>query len=225
MLYEMATGKRPFGGDTAAQVLVAHRPDRAQAPAPGRRRDTRRALGDREALPGQEAREALRLDRGPRQRARSRSDSCRVWPAVACETAWAAAALLALAGAALGLLLWPSTRSPTGYSRDTLLEVVPLTSYPGREAEPSFSPDGSQVAFSWNGASEANRDIYVKVIGSERPLRLTTDEALDGSPAWSPDGTRIAFLREQPGGGSEVRLVPPTGGGERRLTDVAAPAG
>ena len=95
--------------------------------------------------------------------------------------------------------------------------MVPLTSYPGREAEPTFSPDGSQVAFSWDGERQDNRDIYVKVIGSERPLRLTSDPALDGSPAWSPDGSQIAFLREQPGGGSEVRLVSPTGGAERRL--------
>src|SRR4030095_5109073 len=53
-----------------------------------------------------------------------------------------------------------------------------------------------------------------------QPLRLTTDPARDGSTAWSPDGTRIAFLRDAPGGGSEVRLIPPTGGRERRLAEV-----
>ena len=29
--------------------------------------------------------------------------------------------------------------------------AIPLTSYPGMEGTPSLSPDGSQVAFSWNG--------------------------------------------------------------------------
>ena len=97
-------------------------------------------------------------------------------------------------------------------------------SYPGREGEPTFSPDGSQVAFTWDGEGEDNPDVYVKAIGSEQPLRLTSDPARDGSPAWSPDGTQIAFLREKPGGGSEVRLVPPTGGRERRLAEVGATA-
>ena len=103
--------------------------------------------------------------------------------------------------------------------------MVPLTTYPGREEEPTFSPDGSQVAFTWDGEDQNNLDIYVKAIGSEQPLRLTSDPARDGSPAWSPDGTRIAFLRDKPGGGSEVRLVPPTGGRERRLAEVGSHCG
>ena len=88
------------------------------------------------------------------------------------------------------------------------LEAVPFTSYTGHEAEPTFSPDGAQVAFTWDGESQDNHDIYVKAIGAEQPLRLTFDPARDGSPAWSPDGTRIAFLRDKPGGGSEVAPHP-----------------
>ena len=121
----------------------------------------------------------------------------------------------------------PSTGTPLPKlrRRERLpLEVVPLTTYPGREEEPTFSPDGSQVAFTWDGEDQDNVDIYVKAIGSEQPLRLTSDPARDGSPAWSPDGTRIAFLRDKAGGGSEVRLVPPTGGRERRLAEVGATA-
>src|SRR5262245_25094081 len=44
--------------------------------------------------------------------------------------------------------------------------TVPLTSYPGVEEWPSFSLDGSQVAFSWNGDKQDNYDIYVKLIGT-----------------------------------------------------------
>jgi Tol biopolymer transport system component len=80
------------------------------------------------------------------------------------------------------------------------------------------------VAFTWDGESQDNRDIYVKAVGSEQPLRLTSDPAQDESPAWSPDGTQIAFLRDKAGDGSEVRLVPPTGGRERRLAKVKATA-
>ena len=128
--------------------------------------------------------------------------------------------LVLLAAAAAVVLSWFALRPEAPEPRETLLEAVPLTTYPGREAEPTFSPDGSHVAFTWDGEGQDNPDVYVKAIGSEQPLRLTSDPARDGSPAWSPDGTQIAFLREKPGGGSELRLIPPTGGPERRLGEV-----
>ena len=35
----------------------------------------------------------------------------------------------------------------------------------GSRQQPSLSPDGSQVAFSWNGPNANNYDIYVKLVG------------------------------------------------------------
>ena len=69
-------------------------------------------------------------------------------------------------------------------------QITPVTSYLGDEREPSLSPDGNQVAFSWNGEKGDNRDIYVKQIGGQTPLRLTQDPAEDNYPAWSPDGSQ-----------------------------------
>ena len=103
------------------------------------------------------------------------------------------------------------------------MTAVPLTSYPGSESYPSFSPDGSQVAFSWNGEKQDNFDIYVKVIGTEPPLPLTTNPAEDYSPAWSPDGRWIAFCRDLPGGKVAVILISPIGGPERKLTETNSP--
>src|SRR5262249_14756183 len=74
-------------------------------------------------------------------------------------------------------------------------ETVPLTTSAGSERSPSFSPDGNQVAFSWNGEKKDNYDIHVKLIGSPKPLQLTTDPADDLSPAFSPDGRSIGFVR------------------------------
>jgi Tol biopolymer transport system component len=127
----------------------------------------------------------------------------------------AAGALLAGAGLAAGLLNWNAA------PRDQMLHAVPLTTYPGTQDWPSFSPDGSEVAFSWDGDRQDNLDIYVKRIGPEPPARLTSDPAPDRAPAWSPDGTAIAFLRGSQPGKAAVVLITPLGGPERVLTEVA----
>ena len=82
-----------------------------------------------------------------------------------------------------------------------------LTSYEGAEQNPSLSPDGSQVAFSWNGPAQDNQDIYIKLVGPGEPHRVTTHPARDDSPAWSPDGLRIAFLRWTAQNDSDVDII------------------
>ena len=91
-----------------------------------------------------------------------------------------------------------------------------MTSFPGSETQPAFSPDSNQLAFVWNGEQENNQDIYVKLIDAGAPLRLTTNPAPDWNPVWSPDGRHIAFIREGKSGG--VFLIPALGGPERRLS-------
>ena len=105
------------------------------------------------------------------------------------------------------------------------MKVVQLTALNGLEVAPTFSPDGTQVAFSWNGEREDNFDIYVKTIGSSEVRRLTTDPAADSLPTWSPDGQQIAFLRDHPGGGTVIHSVHPDGREERKLTDFRVAGG
>jgi Tol biopolymer transport system component/DNA-binding winged helix-turn-helix (wHTH) protein len=98
------------------------------------------------------------------------------------------------------------------------LTVVPFTSLPGNVTSPAFSPDGSEVAFGWDGETNgAGYDLYVKVIGSENPLRITRHPSEKLSIAWSPDGRVIAISRVSKEGASGIFLVPPTGGPERKI--------
>jgi Tol biopolymer transport system component len=103
------------------------------------------------------------------------------------------------------------------------MSAAPLTTYPGSELQPSFSPEGNQVAFSWNGDKQDNYDIYIKLIGAGTPLRLTSDPAPDYCPAWSPDGKWIAFLRTLDEEKAAVMLIPALGGTERKLAEVYRP--
>jgi Tol biopolymer transport system component/serine/threonine protein kinase len=109
----------------------------------------------------------------------------------------------------------------TAKAPEAVWHAVPLTTYPGSQEQPTFSPDGNQVAFAWDGEKQDNQDIYVKLIGTGGPpLRLTTDRAKDYSPAWSPDGRFIAFLRKLPGEKAAVLLIPALGGPEHKVAEI-----
>jgi serine/threonine protein kinase len=126
---------------------------------------------------------------------------------------WTAAALAVIAAGAAG---WFALRP-----RPTVpIVLTPLTSYPGSEQHPTFSPDGTQVAFSWDGERQDNFDIYVVLASGGAPRRLTTDPAPDTAPAWSPDGRQIAFIRYT-GPNGAVFLVSPLGGAETELADTS----
>ena len=98
------------------------------------------------------------------------------------------------------------------------MRPVALTSLTGSEFYPTFSPDGEQVAFSWNGTKQDNWDVYVTLVGSSDVRRLTSDPGEDARPTWSPDGRQIAFVRQR-ADDSTIHLVSPLGGAERRLGD------
>jgi Tol biopolymer transport system component len=107
--------------------------------------------------------------------------------------------------------LWPA--------RGTEPTPVPLTTFQGNELDPAFSPDGSHIAFTWNGQRQDNYDIYVTPLARDRPVRITFDAAEEFGPAWSPDGRTIAYLRRKGDNRVEIMAVPASGGPSRTMTE------
>ena len=66
-----------------------------------------------------------------------------------------------------------------------------LTSGPGQESRPIFSPDGTQVAFS--AEYDGNQDVYLMPVAGGVPTRLTFHPAADSPMGFSPDGRFVTF--------------------------------
>src|SRR5919198_1544210 len=66
-----------------------------------------------------------------------------------------------------------------------------LTSTPGVEIDPYFSPDGTQIAFTATVAG--NTDVYVVPTAGGDPKRLTYHPGLDRVRGWTPDGRRVTY--------------------------------
>jgi Tol biopolymer transport system component/DNA-binding winged helix-turn-helix (wHTH) protein len=101
--------------------------------------------------------------------------------------------------------------------------MTPATSLPGEERDPALSPNGNQLAFSWDApvaGSPATRHIYVKQLGGEAIWRLSHGPGDSTRPVWSPDAQSIAFISRIPVGGAgegRIIVVPALGGAERTI--------
>ena len=91
----------------------------------------------------------------------------------------------------------------------------------GASSEPSWSPDGTKLAF--RGTVEcphsSGTDIWVMGSGGGNKVNVTDDNGTgDNHPAFSPDGTKIAFTSNRPNGDpTAVYLVGAGGGAVSRL--------
>ena len=77
-------------------------------------------------------------------------------------------------------------------------DAVRLTSSPGEESFPRFSPDGTKVAYS--ASYDGNVDVYVIPSAGGEPTRLTFHPMSDRVIGWTPDGTRVLFASSRESG-------------------------
>jgi Tol biopolymer transport system component/tRNA A-37 threonylcarbamoyl transferase component Bud32 len=99
------------------------------------------------------------------------------------------------------------------------MHTIPFTTDVGSEINPAIAPFGNQIAYSWNGRSGNNYDIYIKAIAGDNPYQVTRHPGNDLYPAWSPDGNQIAFIR-QTSDGTSLNTMDILGKRERKLADV-----
>ena len=71
--------------------------------------------------------------------------------------------------------------------------ITQLTSDPGNDVMPAFSPDGQRIAFCSN--RNGNWDIFVMPVTGGQALQITSDPSHELHPTWSPDGKKLAFCR------------------------------
>ncbi len=251
VLYELVTGVYPFGAETPMEASLGERHAATPSSSPGfDALLAPYAIATREPAAGSMLNPSIppefdtllgeMLEKDPAKRPDAETAAGRLLAIQHLPThfkrrprsrfpvlpRWRVTFVAASLAVALGAVLWIERQQAPRPSAPVVLQADPLTSAPGNEVNPAFSPDGRQIAYAWDGDSNTRaRSIYVRLIDDGNPLRLTSG-ADDDNPVWSPDATKIAFLRYSLGG-AQVVIVPALGGAERvvgtvvdaRLTD------
>lgn len=93
--------------------------------------------------------------------------------------------------------------------------TMPLTTDPGNDRRPVWSPDGATIAFV--SERDGDQDIYLMNADGSDQRPVTVNDFKDDNPSWSPVGSRIVF-RSQRNGDFELFVVEVATGAETQIT-------
>ena len=226
MLYQMATGVRPFRGESAVSVMSAILKDSPVAPIavnpalpPDLDRIIRRCLAKDPVRRYQTAVDLWNDLEELQELVKGRAGSIAVRTKRVRQVPWqfimvAVGAVIGIAGSTM---IWQYRQAKQAAPVHLNVAFSKLTSQPGVEWFPSLSPDGKWVVYS--GGSSGRRQIYLQSVSGQTPLDLSRDTtADDDQPAFSPDGELIAFRSSRDGGG--IFVMGRTGEAIKRVTHV-----
>jgi serine/threonine protein kinase len=220
VLYEMATGRQAFARDSTTETMAAILKEEPPDPS-----------SVSKVVPTALSRAVAHcLEKRPEDRFQTARDLAFELKSILDDTTgartaahqqrrrWAAAAGAAIlvvgAGLAVGLRLvrWPA-RAITA----TNFRLV--STFPGSHRWPTFSPDGSMIAFVSD--ADGSPQLWVKNLAGGDPIKITSGNLNPSHPSWSPKNDQIVFqggerLEEQ-----SLWSLPPLGGQPRRLLEGA----
>ncbi len=138
----------------------------------------------------------------------------------------------ALVVALASAIFYGNFRRSAPANRDRLVsaaQATPLTTYVGSEQYPSFSPDGKQIAFAWDGAAQGGLHLYLISVGGRNLRQITKGPFNDYAPVWSSDEMKLAFVRELAGHSNghskELWTAGADGSGQRKLAEFGLLSG
>ncbi len=115
-------------------------------------------------------------------------------------------------------LIWRSLTQSEMTDWPGVRRTAQITTTPGLDIFPAFSPDGGAIAYS--SLRSSNFDIFVRQLTpGGREIQITADGEQNLQPAWSPDGKLIAYHSRDRHG---VWVVPAFGGVAKQMTEFGA---
>ena len=242
VIYEMLSGRRPFAGNSVVETLhniISKEPKPAIEVNPhlpveiGEILDKALAkdVSERYRHAGDLELDLRRLKRGIETNSllNTKTKASVQTPPKPVSFKWIAlASVLSIAGIAGAWWIGhvgAGSKRPAGLDKVTL---TPLTSDPGYEGEPTFSPDGQTIAYVSDRTG--NFEIFLKQISGGPDINITNNPGDDVQPTFSPDGKQIAFVSTRasssrliyksatlPLQGGDIWVMPALGGPARKI--------